>query len=102
MTIYLARNKDLIFNQQFLFFLVKNVIAVILAGLLVTSILPFISNIIPQLILNGTYQNVFIIALSTFIFFVVYSFVCLNFSIKITRIRGSWGDIKTKLKLLNK
>ena len=101
-TIYLARNKDLKFlTSSFLFFLVKNVIAVILAGLLVTSILPFISNIIPQLILNGTYQSVFIIALSTFIFFVVY-ILFVKFALKLQELEDLGVILKTKLKLLNK
>ena len=101
-TIYLARNKDLKFlTSSFLFFLVKNVIAVILAGLLVTSILPFISNIIPQLILNGTYQSVFIIALSSFIFFVVY-ILFVKFALKLQELEDLGVILKTKLKLLNK
>ena len=73
----------------------------ILAGLLVTSILPFISNIIPQLILNGTYQSVFIIALSTFIFFVIY-ILFVKFALKLQELEDLGVILKTKLKLLNK
>jgi len=50
MTVYLAKNKELMFlTNNFLFFIIKNAIAVIIAGLFTALSLPFISNITSQI-----------------------------------------------------
>ena len=64
MTVYLAKNKEIEFlTNNFLFFILKNALAVLSASLFVTLSLPFISNITSQLVS---------IAVCLFLFLVVY------------------------------
>lgn len=64
MTAYLAKNKEIEFlTNNFLFFILKNALAVLSASLFVTLSLPFISNITSQLVS---------IAVCLFLFLVVY------------------------------
>ncbi len=101
-TIHLAKNKEMNFlTSDFLFFIFKNIIAVIFASLTIASILPLISNLIPQLIVNGTYQSVLIIATSLFCFLFVYLFFC-RFVLRLKELNDLKVILANKLKLLNK
>ena len=81
MTVHLAKNKEVEFlTNNFLFFILKNAIAVIFASLFVTLSLPFISNITSQLVS---------IAVCLFLFSVVYILFS-KFVLKLKEMEKKW------------
>lgn len=93
MTVYLAKKKEVMFlTNNFLFFIFKNAIAVIIASLLVILTLPFI--------LNSTSQLVSIVG-CLILFSVVYFLFC-KFIFKLKEIEEITSTVMSKLKSLNK
>ena len=93
MTVHLAKNKEVEFlTNNFLFFILKNAIAVIFASLFVTLSLPFISNITSQLVS---------IAVCLFLFSVVYILFS-KFVLKLKEIEEIKLILMSQLKLSNK
>tara|TARA_B100000767_G_scaffold172314_1_gene161303 strand:+ start:4321 stop:5844 length:1524 start_codon:yes stop_codon:yes gene_type:complete len=93
MTVYLAKKKEVMFlTNNFLFFIFKNAIAVIIASFLVTLSLPFI--------LNSTSQLLSIVG-CLILFSVVY-FLSSKFIFKLKEIEEITSILISKLKSFNK
>ncbi len=89
MTVNYAKNKEAMFlTNNFLFFIVKNASAVIIASLFIALVLPFISNITSQLVL---------ISSCLFIFLIVY-FLSSKFIFKLKEIDEITSILTSKLK----
>ncbi len=89
MTVNYAKNKEAMFlTNNFLFFIVKNASAVIIASLFIALVLPFISNITSQLVL---------ISSCLFIFLIVY-FLSSKFIFKLKEIDEITSILMSKLK----
>ena len=89
MTVYFAKKKELMFlHNNFLFFLFKNAITVIIAGQIVTFSLPFILSISSQIVS---------IATCLFLFTVIY-FLVSNFIFRLKEIEEITLKLMSKLK----
>lgn len=88
-TVYLAKNKEAMFlTKNFYFFIIKNTLAVIIAGFFVTLALPFISIVNSQIIS---------ISFCLFLFSVVY-FLFSKFIFKLKEIKEIQFVLMTKIK----
>ena len=93
MTVYLAKKKEVMFlTNNFLFFILKNAISVIIASLIVTLSLPFITNITSQLVLIGV-----CLVLFSFVYFLLSKFI-----FKLKEMEYITLILLNKLKSLNK
>ena len=93
MTVYLAKKKEVMFlTNNFLFFILKNAVAVIISSLFVTVSLPLILNITSQLVS---------IAGCLILFSVVY-FLSSKFIFRLKEIEEITSTLMSKLKSFNK
>jgi len=93
MTVYLAKKKEVMFlTNNFLFFILKNSVSVLISSLFVTLSLPFISNITSQIVS---------IAGCLILFLIVY-FLSSKFIFRLKEIEEIQSILMSKLKSFNK
>ena len=93
MTVYLARKKEVMFlTNNFLFFILKNAIAVIISSLFVMLSLPFMLNLTSQIVS---------IAACLVLFSIVYLMFC-KFIFRLKEIEEIMSTLMSKLKAVNK